>query len=75
MKRYFAPFFSAVIAALLIVVFGLFYFFIFKEIPGAGYIGYIFIAIAIIFVGVMVAVLVQRIKEIKEGDEDDLGKY
>ena len=53
MKRYFAPFFSAVIAALLIVVFGLFYFFIFKEIPGVGYIGYIFIAIAI-FVKILI---------------------
>jgi hypothetical protein len=29
----------------------------------------------VISVGVMVAVLVQRIKEIKEGEEDDLSKY
>ena len=27
------------------------------------------------FIGVMIAVCVQRIKEIRSGEEDDLGKY
>ena len=75
MKRYIAPFISAIAVALIIVAFGLFYFLIFKEMPGTGYIRFIFIAITIVAVGVMVAVLIQRIREIKEGDEDDLGKY
>jgi len=75
MKRYFAPFLSAVIAALAILVFGFFYFIIFKEVPGAGFIGYIFITTAVIAAGVTIVVLIQRIKEIKEGEEDDLGKY
>ena len=75
MKRYIAPFISAIAVALIIVAFGLFYFLIFREIPGTGYIGFIFIAVTVVAVGVMAAVLVQRIKEIKEGDEDDLGKY
>ena len=75
MKRYIAPFISAIVVALIIVAFGLFYFLIFKEIPGTGYIRFIFTSITVVAVGVMAAVLIQRMKEIKEGDEDDLGKY
>ncbi len=75
MKRYIAPFISAIAVALIIVAFGLFYFLIFKEIPGTGYIRFIFIAVTVVAVGVMAAVLIQRIREIKEGEEDDLGKY
>jgi len=75
LERYSGSIISAVLAVLLICVFGLFYFFIFKEIPGVGYIGYIFIGIALVAVGVTAAVLIQRIREIKRGEEDDLGKY
>ena len=75
MKRYIAPFISAIAVALVIVAFGLFYFLIFREIPGTGYIRFIFVALTLIAVGVLVAVLIQRIGEIKEGEEDDLGKY
>lgn len=75
MKRYIAPMVSAIVVALIIVAFGLFYFLIFREIPGTGYIRFIFIAVTIVAVGVMAAVLIQRIKEIKEGEDDDLGKY
>ncbi len=75
MKRYVAPFISAIAVALVIVAFGFFYFLIFKEIPGTGLIQFIFIAVTFIAVGVLVTVLIQRIKEIKEGEEDDLGKY
>jgi len=75
MKRYVAPMVSAIAAAILIVVFGFFYYFIFKEIPGTGIIQFIFIAVTFIAVGVLIAVLLQRIREIKEGEEDDLGKY
>ena len=75
LERYLAPLFSAIIAALLILIFGIFYFKIFSEIPGVGYVGYIFIGIALVAVGVTAAVLVQRIREIKRGEEDDLGKY
>ena len=75
MRKYLGSFISALLAAFVILVFGFFYFIIFKEIPGAGFIGYIFITIAVISVGVTAAVLIQRIKEIKKGEEDDLGKY
>jgi len=50
LERYIGSIISAVLAVLLICVFGLFYFFIFKEIPGVGYIGYIFIGIALVAV-------------------------
>ena len=75
MKRYIAPFISAIVVALVIVAFGLFYFIIFREIPGTGFIRFIFIAVTLTAVGVLVTVLIQRIREIKEGEEDDLGKY
>ena len=75
LDKYTGSIISAVLAVLLICVFGLLYFFIFKEIPGVGYIGYIFIGIALVAVGVTAAVLIQRIREIKRGEEDDLGKY
>lgn len=51
MKRYIAPFISAIAVALIIVAFGLFYFLIFREIPGTGYIRFIFLAITIVAVG------------------------
>ena len=75
MKRYIAPLISAIAVAIIIVAFGFFYFLIFKEIPGTGFIRFIFAAVTLIAVGVMIAVLVQRIREIKEGEEDDLGEY
>ena len=37
--------------------------------------GFICIAAALIGVGALTAVLIQRIKEIKGGEEDDLGQY
>ena len=33
------------------------------------------LAIGLIFIAVMIAVLVSRIKEIRSGEEDDLSKY
>ncbi len=75
MKRYVGPFVSALTVSLVITAFGLFYFIILKQIPGLGYIRFIFIAVAIVSVCVLVIVLIQRIRELKEGEEDDLGKY
>lgn len=75
MKRYVAPFISAITVAVIIVAFGIFYFLIFKEIPGIGYIRFIFIGLTLMAVVVLVIVLTQRIGEIKKGEEDDLGKY
>ncbi len=75
MKRYVAPILSALAVGIIIAAFGIFYFVVFKEIPGASLVGFIFAAGALIGLGALVAVLIQRIKEIKGGEEDDLGKY
>ncbi len=75
MKRYVAPVVSALAVGIVIAAFGVFYFVIFKKIPGASLLGFIFAAGALAGLGALVVVLVQRIKEIKRGEEDDLGKY
>ena len=75
MKRYIAPVLSALAVAVIIAAFGIFYFILFKEIPGASVIRFVFAAGALIGLVVLAAVLVQRIKEIKRGEDDDLGKY
>lgn len=75
MKRYVAPILSALAVGIIIAAFGIFYFVIFKKIPGASIIGLLFAALALIGLGVLAAVLIQRIREIKRGEDDDLGKY
>ncbi len=75
MKRYIAPVLSALAVGIVIAAFGIFYFLIFKEIPGARVIRFIFASGVLIGVGALTAVLIQRIREIKRGEEDDLGKY
>ncbi len=75
MKRYIAPVLSALAVGIVIAAFGIFYFVIFKKIPGASIIGFIFAAGALVGLAALAAVLVQRIKEIRQGEEDDLGKY
>lgn len=75
MKRYIAPIISAIAAGLVIAGFGIFYFLGFGQIPGASLIRYVFAAGAFAGLVVLVVVLIQRIKEIKRGEEDDLGKY
>ena len=75
MKRYVAPVLSALAAGIIIAAFGVFYFVLFRKIPGASIIGLLFAALALIGLGVLAAVLIQRIREIKRGEDDDLGKY
>ena len=40
-----------------------------------GFLRYVFILFPIIFAGITVYVCVQRIKEIRSGEEDDLSQY
>ena len=75
MKRYVAPVLSAIGAGIVIIAIGVFYFRIFKEIPGGSVIGFIAVTGVLAGLGVLIAVLIQRIKELKGGEEDDLGKY
>lgn len=75
MKRYTAPILSAIGVAVIIAVFGGFYFIIFEAIPGASCMRFLILGLVLVALGVLLAVLIQRIKEIKRGEEDDLGKY
>lgn len=71
-KKMIAP----VIAAMLVIVYylGIAYFMtITDEIPQL--VRIIFIILPILFVAVMIAVLIGRIKEIRSGEEDDLSQY
>jgi hypothetical protein len=40
-----------------------------------GLLKYVFGIIPIIFIGIMIGVLKERIKEIKEGEDDDISEY
>ncbi|HDQ14978.1 MAG TPA: hypothetical protein ENN41_09230 [Sediminispirochaeta sp.] len=75
MNKYIGPVLSAVVFIIAIAVFGFFYFFVISELAGARIIGLLFVGAALVGMGIMVAVLIQRIKEIKKGEEDDLGEY
>ena len=71
MKKYLAPILAAIfMIAYFIVYFGfiitLIESMIFKIIIGI---------LPIVFAGVMIFVLIERIKEIRSGEENDLGKY
>ena len=70
-KKLIAPIvITAVLAAYLIV-----YAFVWTLIPVALWIKIIVAAIPLALVGVCVFVLVERIKEVRSGEEDDLGNY
>ena len=71
MKKYLAPILAAIfMIAYFIIYFGFIITFIenliFKIIIGI---------LPIVFAGVMIFVLIERIKEIRSGEENDLGKY
>lgn len=70
-KKLMAP---IVITGLLLLYYG-FILFNFVRIPESMGIRLLLLVIPLGFMGVSVFVLVERIKEIRSGDEDDLGKY
>ena len=45
------------------------------SVPLRGFARILAIAIPVCFMGVSVYVLIERIKEVRSGEEDDLGKY
>ena len=69
-KKMIAP----IIITILIVSYYIFYFTILLTLP-VGIWKYFFGIIPVVLAVVMICVCMQRIKEIKEGEEDDLGKY
>ena len=69
-KKMVAP----IIATVLIIIYFIFYFtMIITTVEGLA--KYVLGIIPLVFVFVIVKVCIDRIKEIKEGEEDDLGKY
>ena len=69
-KKMIAP----IIFTILIVLYYIFYFAILIALP-IGIWKYFFGIIPVVLAVVMICVCIQRIKEIKEGEEDDLSKY
>lgn len=75
MKKFIAPVISAVFAAVVMSVFGWLYISVFLQIPNLKWLALLFAAGALAGIAVLIAVLVQRYKELKRGEEDDLSKY
>ena len=69
-KKMVAP----IVATILIAIYFIFYFTMVVSMV-EGLAKYVFGIIPLVFVGVIVKVCIERIKEIKEGEEDDLSKY
>ena len=75
MKKYLNKIIAPIIISLLMIVYVAFYFtFLIYTIPFL-YLKILFGIIPIALIGAMVYTLIQRIKEIKGGEEDDLSKY
>ena len=69
-KKMIAP----ILISVIIILYYVLYFGIFIALLG-GIWKYVLGIVPLLFAGVMIKVCVERIKEIKEGEEDDLSKY
>ncbi len=75
MKKYFGPILGCAIVVAVAVAVLVLFLWANKADPAPGFVvGYVFAAAAIIALGTLVALLF-RIKEIRKGEEDDLGNY
>lgn len=70
-RKMIAPIIIAVLVVAYYVVIGIVFTTMLVSLP----LKVIMIVIPALLAGVMIYVLIERIKEIKEGEEDDLGKY
>ncbi len=71
MKKYLAP----ILITVFLIVYLILYFGIFITLIESMFFKIMLGIIPIFFAGVMIFVLIERIKEIRSGEEDDLGKY
>ena len=71
MKKYLAP----LVVAVLMIIYLIVYFSIFIMLIENPVFKVLLGIIPAIFSGIMIYVLIERIKEIRSGEEDDLGKY
>ena len=75
MSKYVAPVVSALVIMALAVLYALFYFFILEDIDVGRVIKIVIASISgFVIIGIGVA-LISRIKELRGGQEDDIGKY
>lgn len=74
-KRYTAPIVVAVLMILTALAGGVFYFWIFSEAAFPAFVRVLTVAITLGVIGTLAAVLIQRLKEIQGGEEDDISKY
>ena len=71
MKKYLAP----IVIAVLLIIYEILYFGIIISLINSLLIKILIGIIPTAFAGIMIFVLIERIKEIRSGEEDDLGKY
>ena len=71
MKKYLAP----IVIAVLLIIYEILYFGIIISFISSILLKILIGIIPAAFAGIMIFVLIERIKEIRSGEEDDLGKY
>ena len=70
------PYIAPIVVAVLVVLYFIFYGYMATVIDGMPFVARIvFMAIPVVMIIVMIYTLIERIKEIKKGENDDLGKY
>ena len=70
------PYIAPIVVAVLVVLYFIFYGYMATVIDGMPFVARIvFMVIPVVMIIVMIYTLIERIKEIKKGENDDLGKY
>ena len=70
------PYIAPIVVAVLVVLYFIFYGYMATVIDGMPFVARsVFMAIPVVMIIVMIYTLIERIKEIRKGENDDLGKY
>ena len=70
------PYIAPIVVAVLVVLYFIFYGYMATVIDGMPFVARIvFMAVPVVVIIVMIYTLIERIKEIKKGENDDLSKY
>ena len=70
------PYIAPIVVAVLVVLYFIFYGYMATVVDGMPFVARIvFMAIPMVMIIVMIYTLIERIKEIRKGENDDLGKY
>lgn len=70
------PYIAPITVAVLVVLYFLFYGYMATIIEGMPSVArVVFVALPVVMIIVMICTLMERIKEIRKGENDDLGKY